>query len=247
MIDSANLSPWLLLVAPLVVIVALHGVRPERLRLDRDLGADPRALPAGAYLVPLMALLDLRLGVFVGEQGASSREAGAEALIPFMFVGFVVGVTLLVSVPGPTCARRSASSRRRRRAQHRESRAHAPISRWWSVPAGIVGGAVATVFGAGGPIYATYLSGACSDKDEMRATDLHADLDLGLHARAASTRWRAAAALAIFVGASVLAPFVWIGSSSAAHPRGPHAGADAPRDRRAARVTGRSLLARAFV
>ena len=85
------------------------------------------------------------------------------------------------------------------------------ISKLWAIPAGVVGGAVATVFGAGGPIYATYMAGRARDKGAIRATlstlisisafsraILYALSGLLLHA-------------AIFVGALLLAPFVWMG------------------------------------
>ena len=44
------------------------------------------------------------------------------------------------------------------------------ISRLWSIPAGLAGGVAGTVFGAGGPIYATYLSGRLEDKSALRST-----------------------------------------------------------------------------
>ena len=43
-----DVSPWLFVVAPLVMIVAYTVFGLTRLRLDRHLGADPRALPARA-------------------------------------------------------------------------------------------------------------------------------------------------------------------------------------------------------
>jgi uncharacterized membrane protein YfcA len=79
------------------------------------------------------------------------------------------------------------------------------------LPVGLVGGAVASVFGAGGPIYATYLSARLGDKSRVRATSsalisvsafsravIYALSGLVLHA-------------AIGIGVVVLAPFVWIG------------------------------------
>jgi hypothetical protein len=52
--------------ARIVIIVALHGVRIERLRLDHRVGADPRATSCPvSYLVPLMALLDLASALIV--------------------------------------------------------------------------------------------------------------------------------------------------------------------------------------
>jgi uncharacterized membrane protein YfcA len=85
------------------------------------------------------------------------------------------------------------------------------ISPWWCIPAGITGGAVATVFGAGGPIYATYLSGRLHDKNEIRAT-LSTLISVSALTRAAM--YAVAGLLlkaAILAGMALLAPFVWIG------------------------------------
>ena len=168
-----------------------------------------------SYLVPLMALLDMASATHHGHARAASTSRSAEMkrIIPFMFVGFVVGVTVLVGVPDEYLrigARRLRHGRRR--LQHRESRRAArPSRRGGRVPVGIVGGAIATVFGAGGPIYATYLSGRLEDKTEIRATMstlisisaftralVYAVTGLMLH-------------VAIFAGLVVLAPFVWMG------------------------------------
>jgi uncharacterized membrane protein YfcA len=88
---------------------------------------------------------------------------------------------------------------------------HHVVSRWWSVPAGIIGGAVATVFGAGGPIYATYLSGRLQGKAEIRST-LAALISISAFSRAIVYAVSGVLLhVAIFAGALVLAPFVWIG------------------------------------
>jgi uncharacterized protein len=92
-------------------------------------------------------------------------------MIPFMLAGFAAGVvvlkgvddqklrlalgvfTILLGVHGilsPTL--------------------HRAISALWAVPAGLFGGAIATTFGAGGPVYATYLSGRIADKAALRST-----------------------------------------------------------------------------
>src|SRR5258707_1598342 len=143
-------SPWLLLVAPAVIVVAyiVSGLS--------GFGSTLVSVPILAhflpvsYLVTLMALLDLASAVFMGTSGREHvAKDELKRIIPFMFVGFVVGATVLVGVPdaylraalgiftvaigvysivNPTMARR--------------------ISAWWCVPTGIVGGAIATVFGA---------------------------------------------------------------------------------------------------
>jgi uncharacterized protein len=213
MIDPATLSPWLLLVAPLVVIAAytVFGLT--------GFGATAISVPLLAhflpvpYLVPLVALLDLVCAALVG---IANREQLAKdelkRLLPWMFVGFVVGVTVLVHIPdrylrlalGVFAVVLGVHGILNPALNH-------AISKLWAIPAGVVGGAVATVFGAGGPIYATYMSGRARDKGAIRATlstlisisafsraILYALSGLLLHA-------------AIFVGALLLAPFVWMG------------------------------------
>lgn len=213
MIDPAALSPWLLLVAPLVIIVAytVFGLS--------GFGATAISVPILAhflpvsYLVPLVALLDIVSSSLIGithREQVSKEEL--KRLMPWMFVGFVLGVTVLVGAPdrelrmalgiftvclgvhgivNPTLSR--------------------VISSLWSIPAGVVGGAVATVFGAGGPIYATYMSGRTRDKGVIRSTMatmiaissvsrgiVYAVSGLLLHATT-------------LVGALLLSPFVWVG------------------------------------
>jgi hypothetical protein len=213
MIDLAQLSPWLLVVAPLTVVLAytVFGLS--------GFGSTAVSVPILAhflpvsYLVPLMALLDCACSSFVG---TTERQHVAKAelkwLIPVMFGGFAIGATVLVRVPdhylrvalGVFAMAIGAYS-------VANPSVHRKISRLWVVPVGLVGGAVATVFGAGGPIYATYLAARLGDKSQVRATTsalisisafsravIYALSGLLLHA-------------AIGVGLVVLAPFVWIG------------------------------------
>ncbi len=213
MIDTANLSPWLLLVAPVIIMAAytVFGLS--------GFGSTLVSVPILAhflpvsYLVPLMALLDLASAIFVGTTGREHvSKPEMKRIVPFMFVGFVIGATVLVGVPdnylraalgtfaaligaysilNPTMAR--------------------SISRWWSIPAGIVAGASATVFGAGGPIYSAYLSGRMLGKDEIRAT-VSSLISISAFTRAVI--YAATGLLlhvTIFVGALLLSPFVWLG------------------------------------
>jgi uncharacterized membrane protein YfcA len=213
MIEPASLSPWLLLVAPVVVMVAytVFGLT--------GFGATAITVPILAhflpvtYLVPTVALIDLVSSISVG---TAAREHLArdelKRILPWMLLGFVLGVTVLVGVP----------ERYLRVALGVfasvvglygmfNPRLVKTISRWWAVPAGLVGGSIATVFGAGGPIYATYLSGRLADKSQVRSTVatlisisafvralLYALSGLLLH-------------VAIFAGALALGPFAWAG------------------------------------
>jgi hypothetical protein len=166
-----------------------------------------------SYLVPLMAILDLASSIFVGTTGRKHLAKGEiKRLLPFMFVGFALGAALLVRVPdvylraalgifavgigvnaivNPTL--------------------HRKISAWWVLPAGLIGGAISTVFGAGGPIYATYLSGRLTDKSEVRATTSTV-ISISAFSRAAV--YIVSGLLlhaAIIAGLVLLSPFAWLG------------------------------------
>ncbi|MDB4576063.1 sulfite exporter TauE/SafE family protein, partial [bacterium] len=45
-----------------------------------------------------------------------------------------------------------------------------PISRWWSLPTGLIGGLIGALFGTGGPPYVVYLSHRLHDKTQLRGT-----------------------------------------------------------------------------
>lgn len=213
MIEIGGLSPWLIVVAPLAVMLGytVFGLS--------GFGATAITVPILAhflpvtYLVPLMALIDCASSTFLG---TVEREhvAGGELkwLIPVMFGGFAIGATLLVRVPDQALRTALGIFAIALGAYSIVNpQVHRRISRLWVVPVGLVGGAVATVFGAGGPIYATYLSARLGDKTQVRATTsalisisalsralIYAVSGLMLHA-------------AIGVGLVILAPFVWIG------------------------------------
>jgi uncharacterized membrane protein YfcA len=213
MIDIAHLSPWLLLVAPIVVLVAytVFGLS--------GFGSTVIAVPILAhflpiaYLVPLMAVLDVVSATFIG---TSSREHVAKSelkhLFPFIFVGFAIGATVLVSMPeaylraalGVFALAVGVNS-------IVNPVLHRTISQWWCIPAGITGGSIAAVFGAGGPIYITYLSGRLKDKDQIRAT-ISTLISISAFTRAVV--YAVTGLLfntAIFAGLIVLSPFVWLG------------------------------------
>jgi uncharacterized membrane protein YfcA len=249
-VDLAAASPWLLLVAPLVVLagytmMGLTGFGSTMITVP----ILAHFLPI-SFLVPLMAVIDVTCAVVIGGKGRREIERGELLrMVPFMVVGLVIGVTVLVGVPdaylrvglglfavaigihgilNPTLTRR--------------------ISQWWCVPAGIVGGAVSTIFGAGGPFYAIYLSGRLRDQAAVRTnastlivfssasrTVIYAVTGLLLH-------------LATLVAALFIAPFVWLGLKIGTRI---HVGLSQQQMRRVIGtvlvVTGVSLLVRAFL
>ena len=104
------------------------------------------------------------------------------------------------------------------------------------------------MFGAGGPIYATYLSGRLDDKHQIRST-ISALISISAFSRALLyalggllLHWT------IFAGMAVLAPFVWMGLRIGARI---HLGLTHTQMRRLVGVllvlTGSSLLVRALL
>jgi len=208
-----GVSPWIYLVAPLVIIFGytVFGLS--------GFGSTVISVPILAhflpvsYLVPLMVLLDMTSATIIGTRGRQQvAVAELKRIIPFMFVGFVVGTFALARVPDeylrPALAvftiaigvNGIANPHIRRR-----------ISPWWCIPTGVIGGSVATVFGAGGPLYVTYLSGRLQDKTEIRST-MSALISISAITRA--ILYAIAGLLlhvAIFAGGVALAPFVFIG------------------------------------
>jgi uncharacterized membrane protein YfcA len=249
-VDILQLSPWLWLVAPVVIVLAytVFGLS--------GFGSTVISVPLLAhflpvtYLVPLMALLDMVCAAFIGR---ANREQVATAelkrIVPFMFVGFVIGVTVLVGVPdrylrialgafavllgihgilNPTLTR--------------------TISGLWAIPAGLVGGAIATIFGAGGPIYATYMNGRLRDKGEIRST---VSTLISISALSRAIVYAVGGLLlhvSIFAGGLVLSPFVLLGVKIGSRI---HVGLTQAQMRRTVGflvlATGASLLLRAFL
>jgi len=213
MIDTAQLSPWLFLVAPIAIVVGytIFGVS--------GFGSTAVTVPIlahflpVAYLIPLMALLDLVSASVVGTTGRQHvSKVELKRLIPFMIVGIVVGVTLLANVPdrflrialgvfstgiGVYSIVNPVMS--------------STISRLWAIPTGLVGGVLSAIFGAAGPLYATYISGRLRDKQEVRAT---VSTLISISALTRATIYALSGLmlhLAILAGSVVLAPFVWAG------------------------------------
>jgi uncharacterized membrane protein YfcA len=135
-------------------------------------------IPLATYFVPLpfalavFAIVDFVNGLRLGlENPRNAVVAEVARMVPLMVAGVATGATLLVNLP------RSASllalgvfvlayalyslSRRGKLAV---------VSRHWSYVAGFCGGLSGTLFGAGGPPYAIYLSHRALSKEQFRAT-----------------------------------------------------------------------------
>lgn len=214
MIDIASLSPWLLVLVPVVVLAAY-----TMLGLT-GFGSTMISVPILAhflpisYLVPLMAVIDCISAASVvrkgGHQNVSRREL--KLLVPWMFGGFVIGLTVLVGAPD-RYLRVALGLFAMAVGIHGilNPRMGAAISALWSVPAGLVGGVAASLFGAGGPIYAVYFSGRLRDKAQIRSS---ASMLIAISAFSRTVLYALGGLIlhaTIAVGVVVCAPFVWLG------------------------------------
>ena len=124
------------------------------------------------FALALFVLADLGAALMVGlENPKDAVRAEWTRLVPMIFVGTALGVTLLVNLPRAagmlllglfilwfailTLVRRSHTR---------------IVSSRWAWVAGFAGGITSTVFGAGGPPYAIYLSQRGLTKEQFRAT-----------------------------------------------------------------------------
>ena len=141
-------------------------------------GAALVTIPLATHLVPLkfalalFVLADLAAAISVGlENPKNAVRTEWTRLVPMIFVGSALGVTLLVNLPRAAgmlllglFVLGFAIFTLLPHARHRI------ISPAWAWVAGFAGGITSTVFGAGGPPYAIYLSQRGLTKDQFRAT-----------------------------------------------------------------------------
>lgn len=171
-------------------------------------GAALVTVPFATHFVPLpfalalFVLMDLANAFRIGfENPKYALKSEWRRLVPAIVVGTVAGITLLVNLPRQAAtlalgvfvlafALYSLLS-------HPDARR--VLATRWAFLAGFTGGVTSTLFGAGGPPYAMYLSHRGLSKEQYRAT-------LGL-ATLTSISLRAAA---FFVTGILLDPKVWI-------------------------------------
>lgn len=168
-ISMVNFALAALIVCGAYVVLGLVGF-----------GSTVTALPLLAQLFPikfavsLMLLLDLSAILLYGLRfRARVRLDEFGWLAPFMFAGMVIGITLLLRVPqrallcslGVFVLAYAAVGLLRRGSALR-------LARLWCAPIGLIGGALASLFGTGGVLYAVYIGARVHDKAELRATNL---------------------------------------------------------------------------
>lgn len=212
MSELAALPPWLWVIAPLVIVLAytvfgLTGFGSAAVAVS----ILAHFLPL-AFLVPAIAMLDLASSVFLGTVTREHIDRGEmRRLLPLMFVGIALGVTLLVKLPeAPLRAAMGFFAVAMGAHAIANPVLHRRISPWWSVPAGLVGGGFGAVFGAGGPVYAVYLSGRLAHKNEVRST-VAGIISVSAFTRVAAYAVAGLYHLALFAAAAALAPFAWLG------------------------------------
>jgi uncharacterized membrane protein YfcA len=142
-------------------------------------GAALVTVPFATHFVPLpfalalYVLMDLANAFRVGfENPRNAVRAEWTRMVPTILAGTVAGVTLLVSLPRAAATLALgvfvllfaiyslASGTGTRRV----------VSKHWAYLAGFAGGITSTLFGAGGPPYAMYLSQRGLSKEQYRAT-----------------------------------------------------------------------------
>ena len=124
------------------------------------------------FAVPMMLVFDLFAGLLLGLRNRRHlSRPELLRLLPWLALGMVGGVTLLVRVPerwlllvlGAFVVLYAAWSFVRQAST-------TPISTRWALPAGLAGGAFTALYGTGGPIYTIYLARRLFDKNTLRAT-----------------------------------------------------------------------------
>ncbi len=142
-------------------------------------GAALITVPFATHFVPLpfalalFVLMDLANAFRVGfENPRNAVRAEWTRMVPTILLGTVAGVTLLVNLPrgAATLALGVFVLLFALYSLMSNPDAQRMVSSGWAYVAGFAGGVTSTVFGAGGPPYAIYLSHRGLAKEQYRAT-----------------------------------------------------------------------------
>lgn len=124
------------------------------------------------FAVPMLLLLDLAAGLMLSarvRRGVRLDELGW--LVPFMLAGIALGLTLLIRLPEAPLLAGLGVFLLAYAGYGMTRRAGPPrLSRAWSAPIGLAGGALSALFGTGGVLIALYIGARLPDKGELRAT-----------------------------------------------------------------------------
>jgi len=163
---------WLL---PLIAAIAFLGSLVYGMT---GFGAGLVTIPLATHFVPLpfalavFALVDLVSALRIGLQKPKDAvKAEIQRMVPFVLVGTVIGVTVLVNLPRAGAMLALGLFVVLYAVYALLSRPGATmINRHWAYLAGLSGGITSSLFGAGGPPYAVYLSHRPLSKEQFRAT-----------------------------------------------------------------------------
>ncbi|TSA42343.1 MAG: sulfite exporter TauE/SafE family protein [Betaproteobacteria bacterium] len=166
------LTPAILVLVPAIVAAAyvIFGII--------GFGSTLIAVPLLAHLLPLkfvipmIVLLDFAAALRIGTQfRADINKREIAYLLPFMLLGMVSGVLLLIKLPANilllslglfVCGYGFYTVRGKE--------ATLTLSRAWSLPTGLIGGTFSALFSSGGPLYVMYLVARGLDKTQLRST-----------------------------------------------------------------------------
>ena len=126
------------------------------------------------FVVPWIVVMDTLAALVLarsGQRGGHVRWSEIGWILPGSLLGVVIGIKLLVSVErDPLMVALglfvAIFGVRQLLGLHGER----PVSRWWALPAGILGGGIGALFATGGPPMVIYLTHRLRDKAELRAT-----------------------------------------------------------------------------
>ncbi len=170
-LDPGEIAALCALVAAAFVGSVIFGVT--------GFGAALVTVPFATHFVPLpfalalFVLMDLSNAFRIGfENPKNAVKSEWTRMVPMILVGTVTGVTLLVNLPrgAATMALGIFVLLFALYSLLRNPETHRVVSSRWAWFAGLTGGITSTIFGAGGPPYAMYLSQRGLTKEQFRAT-----------------------------------------------------------------------------
>lgn len=169
---SELLQPHILILAPLIVFVAyvVFGIS--------GFGSTLIAVPLLAHIfplqfvVPFFVLIDCAGAFAMGLRlRADVMRAELALLLPFMALGILAGVYLLIRVSPELLIGGLGLFVIFFGVSYVAKRGRGfPLPRWAAAPIGSFGGATSAMFGIGGPIYVFYLAGRNAGPEQIRAT-----------------------------------------------------------------------------
>ena len=163
---------WLL---PLIAAIGFLGALVYGIT---GFGSALVTIPLATHFVPLpfalavFSLVDFASALRIGLQNPKDAvKAEILRMVPFVLAGTVVGITVLVNLPRAGAMLALGLFVVLYAVYALLSRPGATaVSRHWAYLAGFSGGITSTLFGAGGPPYAIYLSQRPLSKEQFRAT-----------------------------------------------------------------------------